>query len=247
MIKDLRFDLTVGSLFFYVFFFAIHKTRYMSKHRDQYTTEELFDFGCDIMDTVRRHARVDTYAFGQENIPEDENVVFYSNHQGKYDALGVLLSMGGRPSSVLWEKKRADRILAREMAFLSQAVLIDLESLKGKAQGILEAIDMVKNGNSMLVFPEGKTDPTKGNKLGEFQTGCFAISMKTKTPIVPVTIWDSYKAMNGNSLIHRVSTEVHFLEPIPYEAYKDMDKQELSDLVESRIAAKLEELEKLYA
>lgn len=242
MIRDLRFDLTVGSLFFYVFFYAIHKTRYMSKHIDKYSTQELFDFGMDIMDTVRRHARVDTDVFGRENIPEDETTVFYANHQGKYDALGILLSMGGKASSVLWDRKRADRILAREMAFLAQAVLIDLESMKGKAQAIIEAIELVKKGNNMLVFPEGKTDPLKGNELGEFQTGCFSISLKTKTTIVPVAIWDSYKAMNGNKIFRRVRTQVHFLEPIPYSEYKDMNKNELSDLVESRISTKLEQL-----
>lgn len=246
MIKDLRFDLTVGSLAFYVFGYAIHKTRYMSRHREKYTNQELFDFGCDIMNTVRRHARVDNAVFGRENIPENETVVFYSNHQGKYDAMGILLGMGGKASSVLWDRKRADRILAREMSFLAQAVLIDLETMKGKAQGIVDAINLVKQGNNMLVFPEGKTDPTKGNKLGEFQSGCFSISMKTKTTIVPVVIWDSYKAMNGNKLLHRVTVQIHFLEPIRYEEYAEMTKQEISDLVESRIAAKLDELESKY-
>lgn len=243
MIKDLRFDLSVASLFFYVFGYAIHKTRYIAKHRDKYTVQDMFDFGCDIMNTVRRHARTTTIAYGQDNIPMDETVVFYSNHQGKYDALGILLCMKGKPSSVLWEKKRADRILAREMSFLCQAVLIDLETMKGKAQGIVDAIKLVKSGSNMLVFPEGKTDPKKKNKLGEFQPGCFSISLKTQTTIVPVAIYDSYLAMNGNSLIHHVTTQVHFLEPIRYEEYKDMSKQEICDMVEKRIADKVAELD----
>ena len=246
MIKDLRFDIPVASLFFYVFGYAIHKTRYISKHRDKYSTQDMFDFGCDIMNTVRRHAWTTTDAYGQENIPQDETAVFYSNHQGKYDALGILTSMNGKPCSVLWEKKRADRILAREMAFLSQAVLIDLETMKGKAKGIVDAIGLIKEGNNMLVFPEGKTEPTKGNKLGEFQTGCFAISMKTKTTIVPTVIWDSFKAMNGNKIFKHVTTQVHFLEPIPYSEYENLNKQELSNLVEARISEKLKELEIQY-
>lgn len=245
MITDLRFGITVASLFFYIFCFAIHKTRYMARHIDRYSTQDLFDFGCDVMNTIRRHARTTTLAFGQENIPDDETVIFYSNHQGKYDALGILLSMGGKPSSVLWEKKKADRILAREMSFLCKAVLIDLETIKGKAQGIIDAIKLINEGNNMLIFPEGKTDPSKKNALGEFQAGCFACSLKTKTTIVPVAIYDSYKAMNGNSLIHRVTTQVHFLEPIKYEEYCDMSKQEICDMVKKRIEDKMNTLESI--
>ena len=243
MIKDLRFDLSVASLFFYIFGYAIHKTRYIARHKDKYSVQDKFDFGCDIMDTTRRHARTTTIAYGQENIPEDKTTVFYSNHQGKYDALGILLSMKGRPTSVLWEEKRANRILAREMAFLCNAILIDLESMRGKAKGILEAINLVKTGMNILVFPEGKTDPRKGNSLGKFQSGCFAISLKTNTAIVPVAIYDSYLAMNGNNIFGHVTTQVHFLSPIMPEEYAGMSKQELSDMVESRIAAKIEALD----
>lgn len=242
MIKDLRFDLSVASLAFYVFGYAIHKTRYISRHIDKYTTKDLFDFGCEIMDTVRRHARTTTHYEGQDKFSEDGHYVFYSNHQGKYDALGVLLGMKGIPSSVLWDKKRADRILAREMAFLSRAVLIDLETMKGKAKGIIEAIELVNEGSNMLVFPEGKTDPRKGNKLGPFQTGCFAISQKTKTTIVPTVIWDSYRSMNGNNIFYHAHTWVYYLDPIEPSEYESLSKQGLSDLVEKRISDKLAEL-----
>jgi len=243
MIKDLRFDLSVASLFFYVFGFAIHKTRYIAKHQERYSTKEKFDFGCDIMNTVRRHALTTTHYEGQENFDDSENYVFYSNHQGKYDALGILLGMKGIPSSVLWDKKRADRILAREMSFLSSAVLIDLETMKGKAKGIIDATNHVKNGGNMLVFPEGMTDPKKQNKLGEFQTGCFAISQKTNTTIIPTVIWDSFKSMNGNNIFYHAHTWVYYLEPIKPSEYEGMTKQDLCDLVKKRIADKLDELE----
>lgn len=243
MIKDLRFDLGVASLFFYVFGYAIHKTRYMARHPEKYDTQQLFNFGCDVMNTIRRHANTTTHYEGQENFDDSENYVFYANHQGKYDALGILLGMKGIPSSVLWDRKRADRILAREMSILCEAILIDLESMKGKAKGIIDAIEYVKTGKNLLVFPEGKTDPTKKNKLGEFQTGCFAISQKTNTTIIPTVIWDSFKSMNGNNIFYHAHTWVYYLEPIRAEEYKDLNKQELSNLVEKRIADKLAELE----
>ena len=62
---------------------------------------------------------------------------------------------------------------------------------------------------------------------------------RSRAPIVPVAIIDSYKPFGVNSL-RRVRTQVHFLEPILYEEYYEMTTQEISDLVKSRIACTIE-------
>ena len=243
MAKDLRFSLPLGSLFPWIFLYARPKARYMMRHPEKYNDQDKFDFGMRVIDKIKHRARVKTLVYGRDNVPRDETVVYYSNHQGKFDALGILRAMNYEPTSVLWDKKTSNRIIATEMSFLVCAVQIDLETMKGKAQGIIEAIDLVKSGRDMLIFPEGYTDPTKCNRLGEFQSGCFACSLKTHTTIVPIAIYDSYKAMNGNNIFKTVTVQVHFLDPIRYEEYKDLNKQELSDLVKSRIEAKIEELD----
>ncbi len=223
----------------WVFLYARVKSRYMMKHPDKYSIQDRYDFGMEVIAKIRKRARTTTLVYGRDNVPTDETVVFYSNHQGKYDALGVLGAMDNIPCSVLWEAKKADRVLAHEMSYLVNAVLIDLESLKGKARGIIDSIELIKNGSNMLIFPEGLTNPEKGNSLGEFQIGCFACSLKTATTIVPVAIYDSYKAMNGNNIFAHVTTQVHFLKAIRHEEYKGMNKQELADLIKSRINEKL--------
>lgn len=242
MIKDLRFDLPLLSLFPWIFLYGRPKARYMIKHPEKYSDQDKFDFGMKVIDKIKKRARVKTLVYGVENIPSDETVIFYSNHQGKYDALGVLRAMPGRASSVLWDYKTANRIIAHEMSGLVSAVLIDLKTMKGKAKGILDCIEKVRSGSNLLVFPEGFTDATKGNRVSDFQTGCFACSLKTKTTIVPVTIYDSYKAMNGNNIFKRITTQVHFLKPIRYEDYKELSKQELSDMVRHRIVDKLDSI-----
>ena len=67
------------------------------------------------------------------------------------------------------------------------------------------------------------------------------ISLKTKTPIVPVVLWDSYKVFNSCKF-GTLKTEVHFLSPIPYEEFKDMNTQEIAAMVQGRIQDKLDEL-----
>ena len=67
--------------------------------------------------------------------------------------------------------------------------------------------------------------------------------MKSKTPIVPVVLLDAYKAMNS-SQVGTVTVQVHFLEPIPYEEYKDMKTNQIAAMVRERIQKKIEALER---
>ena len=53
---------------------------------------------------------------------------------------------------------------------------------------------------------------------------------------MPVAIIDSYKVFGVNSL-RRVKTQVHFLPPIFFEEYRDMNTQEIARMVKERIAA----------
>lgn len=41
----------------------------------------------------------------------------YANHQGKYDALGIMLAHP-KPCAMLWEEKSADRLVARQVCGL---------------------------------------------------------------------------------------------------------------------------------
>lgn len=237
--KDFRFFYVVatGAPFS---LYAIPKANYMIKHRDRYSRQQCRELALGIIDHMRRRSRTVTEVYGRENLPAEDGFALYSNHQGKYDALGILLAVK-RPCGVLWEAKRADRMLARQIVGLLEAVTIDLEDMRDKARAIQEVTREIRQGRNYLIFPEGGYCGNR-NRLQEFQGGCFSCSQRSKTPMVPVAIYDSYKAMNGNSL-KKVRTQIHFLPPIPYEEYKDLSKKDMARLVKGRIQGKLQEVE----
>ena len=94
-------------------------------------------------------------------------------------------------------------------------------------------------GEDTFSFGSGYTD--NKNNLLEFHTGSFKIPLKAKCPIIPIAIYDSYKPFTINS-IKRVTTQVHYLEPIYYEQYAGMSTREICDLVYNRINDKLNEI-----
>lgn len=238
--KDFRFFFVAATGGPFSLFYAIPKANYMIRHREKYSRQQCFDFAVRIIDHMRRRSRTVTEVYGRRNLPAEDGFALYSNHQGKYDALGILLAVK-RPCSVLWEARRADRLLARQIVGLLETVTINLDDMRDKARAIQEVTKEIREGRNYLIFPEGGYCGNQ-NRLQEFQGGCFSCSQRSGTPIVPVAIYDSYKAMNGNSL-KKATTQIHFLPPIPYEEYKDLSKKETALLVKERIARKLREVE----
>ena len=224
-VLNLRFKWVVLSSFFYVAY-AVPRADYMLRHPEN----------------MKKQARTTTNVYGLDNIPKENGYILYGNHQGKYDALGILLSLN-EPCGVLWEKRQADRFLAHQVCGLVDGVPIDLADMRAKVKAIRDVTTKVKEGRNFLIFPEGGYSDNH-NELQDFFSGCFACSQGSRGPIVPVVVYDSYKSMNSNTF-EKVTTQVHYLPPIPYDEYQGMKKPEICELVKSRIAAKLEEIKKV--
>lgn len=235
--KDLRFKLTVLGCIPLIFY-TLPRARYMMKHKEKFTEDERYQMALRCVEAVHRRCNVRLSVYGLENIPKKNGLLFYSNHQGKYDALAVLrtapLHVG-----MLWAKKTAIQPLAIETATLTDSVLIDLEDKRDSVRAIRDLINGIKDGRNYLIYPEGRYDGN-GNHMLDFQTGCFAPPLKTDATIVPVAIYNSYRALNINTL-GREYPEIHYLEPITVDEYKGLTKQELAALVKCRIEEKLAE------
>lgn len=238
--KKRRYKSTIVKSIFYVLY-AVPKANYYISHPDKYSYEQSYAYAQKIMNTVRKKSRTRTISTGLENLPKEGGYIMYSNHQGKYDALGILLSHE-KPCAVLWDKRAAKRFLARHVNKLIRGKEIDLSSVRNSVRVINEIAQEVKEGKRYLIFPEGKYDDNK-NRLQEFKDGCFLCALKSRAPIVPVAIYDSYRAMDINTF-RRETTQVHFLEPITYDVYGNMKRNEIAELVKSRIQEKLDEIER---
>lgn len=237
---NLRFYWTVIKSLPYASY-VVPKAEYMVKHPEKYSKQDCFDFACHVLEYIKKKCNTVTKVYGRENIPDTDNCVFYSNHEGKYDAVGILSAMN-RPCSVLWEKKQAQIIIARQICDLLNGVTVDLNDMRDKIRSIAGMTDRLKNGYNMLVFPEGGYTDEKQNSLTDFQIGGFACAFRAQSTIVPVTIYDSYKALNSDTF-EKVTTQVHFLNPINYSEYKDMTKNQLMDFVKEKISDRLKNIE----
>ena len=204
---------------------------------DKYSEEERNMLLRDIVGYANRGGNVSIKATGVENIPDENGFIMYPNHQGMYDML-ALLDACPKPLSVVSKKEVANIPLLRSIFKVDKAIFIDREDVKQSMQVIIQVAKEVAGGRNFVIFPEG-TRSKNGNIVGEFKGGSFKAAIKAKCPIVPVALIDSFKPFDTNS-IKQVTVQVHVLEPMLYEEYKDKKTVDIADEVRRRIVETIE-------
>jgi len=215
---------------------------HMAKHPEKYTEEKCYKLARHIVRTMKFTGAISTKSFGLENLPSEGGYMMYPNHQGKYDVYGIV-STHPTPCTFVIDRDKSNDIFVKQVVDMVHAKRLDKQDPRQGLRIINEVAKEVEEGRCYILFPEGEYATENKNKLGDFKAGCFKISLKTKTPIVPVVLWDSYKPFNSLQF-GPVKTEVHFLDPIPYEEFKDMKTQEIAAMVQGRIQDKLDELKR---
>ncbi len=213
--------------------YFIPMMRYKANRPARYSLEERYALGKEVVHHMQRTGKIHTKAYGQENLPKKGGYALFANHQGKYDALGIIDSHE-KPLSLVMDEARSHTILVAQFLDLLESKRLVLDDVRQGLKIMKEITrEIAEDGKRFLIFPEGGYEKNH-NKVCTFKGGSFKCAMKAKAPIVPVAIIDSYKAFEGNSL-KRIDTQVHFLKPLFFEDYKHMNSQDVATLVQERI------------
>ena len=221
--------------------FMWFKLCYHASHVDKYTEEQHYKMLKFIVRRANKGGNVTIDVHGQENIPSKSGFMFFPNHQGLYDVLAIVEACP-KPFSVVPKQEVAHIQFLKQVFACMKAYAIDRDDVKQAMKVIIQVTKEVKEGRNYLIFAEG-TRTKDPNHVHEFKGGSFKSAMKAKCPIVPVALIDAYKPFDTKS-IEKVTVQVHFLEPISYDEYKDMKSVELAAEVKSRIEKVIEKNEK---
>ncbi len=172
---------------------------------------------------------------GLENIPE-RNVLFVSNHQGYADIpviLGFVPKLKGIVAKIEMKKAPIMSIWMTRMGCL----FLDRSSMRQSMQMILNGIEMLKSGKTLVIFPEGTR--SKSNHLGEFKKGSLQLAVKSGAPVVPVTISGSYKMFEEKGGIRPATIKVTVHPPIYMDNLSPEEKKNLAEIVKKIIEGPL--------
>ncbi len=210
----------------------------MAAHPERYTIEQRYALLHRISEYGIKNGRVDLISTGVENLPEKDGYILYPNHQGLFDIM-ALVYLHERPMSAVLKIELTQIPFLKQMITVMGGLPLDRSDPRQGVKVIQEVADEVKEGRNFLVFAEG-TRSREGNALLDFKGGSFKSATKAHCPIVPVALIDSYKIMDTNTL-KETTVQVHFLDPIPYEDYKDMKTVQIAAMVKEKIEAKIAE------
>lgn len=172
---------------------------------------------------------------GAENVPQDRAVVIVANHQGYFD-IPVLL--GYFPKAAAYIAKAGVRkvpILGKWNE-LYGTVFINRGNPRDALRAIQKGAERVKEGYSLVIFPEGTRSPD--GHLLPFKPGALKLAQKSGAPIVPVTLINTRTIMVKGSLrIRRANIRVIIGKPIESDSDGSVD---LAQAIQEQIAANIE-------
>ena len=209
-----------------------------AKHTDEYPEVEKWRHIQYILRLAIKGGNIDLQVSGLENIPAENGFMLYANHQGMFDVLAIAATCDAPMGAVL-KKELYDIPFLHQIAVCTKSFAMDREDVRQSLTVIQNVTEEVKNGRNYLIFPEG-TRSKQGNQMLEFHGGSFRCATKSKCPIVPIALVDSYKVLDQKGSAP-VTVQLHYLKPIPYEEYAGMKPAEVAALVKQRIQEKIDE------
>lgn len=169
---------------------------------------------------------------GRENIPSDRPVLYAINHRGFFDLVLAVAVIPGNVGCVA-KKELAKPGVAIWMKNI-KCVFLDRQNPREGIKAIMEAIENVKNGTSMLIAPEGTRNHGAG--VQEFKPGSLKIAEKTGCPIIPVAITGSDDVLENHfPKLKAVPMTIEFGEPVDVAGMTKEDKKNLLTMVHDRV------------
>lgn len=134
---------------------------------------------------------------GIENIRRGKPQILMANHQSDFDILIVLAHI---PGQFRWlVKKELFQIPVFGAAMKSAGYIeIDRNDREKAMQSLDEAALRIREGKSIMAFPEGTR--SRFGEIKTFKQGTFYLAIKSGVPIVPISIIGSGEIMPKRSL-----------------------------------------------
>ena len=182
-------------------------------------------------------AGVDFVVKGQEKIPVNQPVIYTPNHAGAFDIPAVILSTPVVP--MFMAKKELKKLpMVNKWMDVVDCVFVDRNNKNTARSSLHDAIEKVKTGRSLVIFPEGTR--SKDGKLGEFRGGAMKVAMETGATVVPVLIEGSRERLEAESRVTAGTVHVTFLDPIETKGLAKEDFFRMPSEIRARLQAELD-------
>lgn len=150
---------------------------------------------------------------GKENIPTSGNFIIAPNHQCFLDGPVCVTGLDSRTLRSTYFYATEEHVRGTVIKFLANNNNIILMERRNLKNSILKLGKVLKNGNNIVIFPEGRR--TDDGNIGAFKKTFAILSKELQVPIVPVRITGGYEAMpRGKKFPNTHKVTVEYLPPV---------------------------------
>lgn len=163
---------------------------------------------------------------GLENLPRKGQAAAYiGNHRGFFDVVAAYAVMPDLTGFIAKREMRRWPLIGWWMR-TTHCLFMDRENRREGLKTIIDGVNNLKSGISMVIYPEGTRSKEEGRML-EFHSGSFKLATKAKVPIIPIAANNSSAVFEDNKRIRRARIIIEFCEPVETA---DLSKEEIKQL-----------------
>lgn len=176
---------------------------------------------------------------GLQKIDKTKSYIFIGNHQSHFDVLSVFSAIP--LTARFMTKKELFKIPVFGWSlYASGTIRIDRSNRDRAIESINNALDRIRKGLSLVVFPEGTR--SEDGKIHAFKKGGFVLAIKGEIPIIPVSVSGSRFILRKHSYrIHPGEIKIVISDPINTKGYSYQEREKLSEDVRNIVIQNYDE------
>lgn len=206
-----------------------------SREKMKFLAEKLLNSICVKIETIYE----DENAI--KNMDKNKPIVFVSNHSSNFD-IPVLITALPIDIGFVAKKEMEKWPFYGKWMKQTGCVFLDRENPREGIRAIKKAIEIVKNGHPIVIFPQGTRKQGFGE--AEFKKGSFKLATDASGYVVPITVQGSDKVQApAEAKVHmNKKVKVNIGKPIKIWELNEEEVKELHKVVENNIREKYKQL-----
>ncbi len=184
-------------------------------------------------EVVLKSANIQLNVEGSANLPKDTPFVLTPNHSSLLDIPIILFALGDITGFVSKIENKKLPFFGRWISLI-YSVYIDRSSARNAIKSLNEGAEIIKNGHSQVIFPEGTR--TLDGSLNEFKAGSYKLAKKAGAKVIPVAIVGAYDLHKKGSIsIKSGLVKVKFFEALD----SNLDTNEMAEISQKLISEEI--------